>query len=136
MYHIPHGLANAILLPHVIAYNATDKPTKQGLMPQYKYPFVKGRYVKMADFLHIADEIPNSEKDRKVKAFIKAIKELEKDLDIPPSLKAFGIPEKEFLDNLDLLSERAFDDQCTGGNPRYPLISEIKELFLKAYYGK
>ena len=135
MYHVPHGLANAMLLTYVIEFNATDKPTKQGLYPQYKYPFVRGRYAKMVDFL-----LPNNgmgdDKDAKVQKLIEMIESLKNDLNIPKSLKEYGIQEKEFLDNLDKLSVLAFDDQCTGGNARYPLVSEIKELYLKAYYGE
>ena len=135
MYHVPHGLANALLLSYVIEFNATDKPTKQGLFPQYKYPFVKGRYAKIIDYL-----VPNHKlgdnKDAKVQKLIDMVEDLKHKLNIPKSIKAYGIPESEFLANLDKLSELAFDDQCTGGNARYPLISEIKELYLKAYYGE
>ncbi len=135
MYHVPHGLANALLLTYVIEFNATDKPTKQGLFPQYKYPFVKGRYAKIVDFLLPHNNL-GDDKDAKVEKLIEMISDLKNRLDIPKSLKEYGIPEKEFLDNLDKLSELAFDDQCTGGNARYPLISEIKDLYLKAYYGE
>ena len=135
MYHVPHGLANAFLLPYVIDFNATDKPTKQGLFPQYKYPFVKGRYAKIIDYL-ITDHKLGDNKDAKVQKLIDMVEDLKHKLNIPKSIKEYGIPEKEFLANLDKLSELAFDDQCTGGNARYPLISEIKELYLKAYYGK
>ena len=135
MYHVPHGLANAMLLSYVIEFNATDKPTKQGLYPQYKYPFVKGRYAKLIDYL-VPDHKLKDDKDAKVQKLIDMIEHLKRELDIPQSLKAYGIAEKDFLKNVDKLSEMAFDDQCTGGNARYPLISEIKELYLKAYYGK
>lgn len=137
-FHIPHGIANALLISHVVEYNATNSPTKQGLLPQYKYPFVKGRYAKIVDSLHLADDLDDSDKsrDKKVKILIKKIEELKAELDIPVSLKEMGINEKEFLEAIDEMSEAAFDDQCTGGNARYPLISEIKELYKKAYYGK
>ncbi|MBR3603259.1 MAG: bifunctional acetaldehyde-CoA/alcohol dehydrogenase [Elusimicrobiaceae bacterium] len=135
MYHIPHGLANALLLSYVIEFNATDKPTKQGLFPQYKYPFVKGRYAKIVDFIAPSSEL-GDDKDAKVHKLISMVEQLKADLNIPKSIKEYGIPEKEFLANLDKLSELAFDDQCTGGNARYPLVSEIKELYLKAYYGE
>lgn len=135
MYHIPHGLANALLLSYVIEFNATDKPTKQGLFPQYKYPFVKGRYAKIVDFIAPSSEL-GDDKDAKVQKLINMVEQLKADLNIPKSIKEYGIPEKEFLANLDKLSELAFDDQCTGGNARYPLVSEIKELYLKAYYGE
>ena len=135
MYHVPHGLANALLLSYVIEFNATDKPTKQGLFPQYKYPFVKGRYGKIVDFLLPHNKL-GDDKDAKVQKLIDMVEDLKHKLNIPRSIKEYGIPEKEFLDNLDKLSELAFDDQCTGGNARYPLISEIKDLYLKAYYGE
>ena len=135
MYHVPHGLANALLLSYVIEFNATDKPTKQGLFPQYKYPFVKGRYGKIVDFLLPHNKLGN-DTDAKVQKLIDMVEDLKAKLNIPKSIKEYGIPESEFLANLDKLSELAFDDQCTGGNARYPLISEIKELYLKAYYGE
>ncbi|MBR3632595.1 MAG: bifunctional acetaldehyde-CoA/alcohol dehydrogenase [Elusimicrobiaceae bacterium] len=135
MYHVPHGLANAMLLTYVIDYNATDKPTKQGLFPQYRYPFVKGRYAKIIDYL-LPQHNLGDDKDVKVQKLIDMIQELKDQLNIPKSIKEYGIPEKEFLDNLDKLSVLAFDDQCTGANARYPLVSEIKEIFLKAYYGE
>lgn len=133
-FHVPHGLANAMLISYVIEFNATDKPTKQGLFPQYKYPFVKGRYGKIAHFLGLTND--KDTKDQQVSKLVLAVEKLKKDLNIPASIKEYGIPESEFLAKVDEISELAFDDQCTGGNARYPLISEIKELFLKAYYGK
>ncbi len=135
MYHVPHGLANALLFSYVIRYNATDNPTKQGLLPQYRYPFVKGRYAKIADHLRIADDC-GDDRDMKVVRLIEAMEKMKADLNIPKSIKEAGIPEAEFMANLDKLSEQAFDDQCTGGNARYPLIEEIKELYRKAYYGE
>ena len=134
MYHVAHGLANAILLPYVIEFNATDNPVKQGLMPQYKYPFVKGRYGRLADFLRLAEDCPD-DIDEKVRRLISSIQKMKEDMNVPMSFKEVGIDEKEFFNRLDELSEEAFDDQCTGGNARYPLISEIKELYRKAYYG-
>ncbi len=135
MYHVPHGLANALLFSYVIRYNATDNPTKQGLLPQYRYPFVKGRYAKIADHLRIADDC-GDDRDMKVNRLIEAMEKMKADLNIPKSIKEAGIPEAEFMANLDKLAEQAFDDQCTGGNARYPLISEIKELYRRAYYGE
>ena len=135
MYHVPHGLANALLLSYVIDFNATDKPTKQGLFPQYKYPFVKGRYAKLVDYL-LSDHKLKDDKDAKVQKLISMIEQLKRKLNIPKSIKEYGIAEKDFLAHVDKLAEMAFDDQCTGGNARYPLISEIKDLYLKAYYGK
>ncbi len=134
IFHVPHGLANALLISYVIEFNATDKPTKQGLLPQYKYPFVKGRYGKIADFLGFSK--PEDSKDEKVRKLVLAIEQLKKDLGIPKSIQEAGVNEAEFLAKIDEVSELAFDDQCTGGNARYPLVSEIKEIFLKAYYGK
>ena len=136
--HLPHGLANALLLSYVIEYNATDNPTKQGMMPQYKYPWVKGRYARIADMLHLADDIQGDTPDdrwAKTARLVQAIEQLKRDVHIPSSIKDAGVPENDFLDLLDKMSEQAFDDQCTSANPRYPLISEIKELYQKAYYG-
>ena len=136
--HLPHGLANALLLSYVIEYNATDNPTKQGMMPQYKYPWVKGRYARIADMLHLADDIQGDSPDdrwAKTARLVQAIEQLKRDVHIPSSIKDAGVPENDFLDLLDKMSEQAFDDQCTSANPRYPLISEIKELYQKAYYG-
>lgn len=135
MYHLPHGLANALLFSYVIRYNATDNPTKQGLLPQYRYPFVKGRYAKIADHLRFADDC-GDDKEMKVNRLIEAMEKIKGELNIPKSIKDAGINEAEFMGNLDILAEQAFDDQCTGGNARYPLISEIKELYRKAYYGE
>jgi acetaldehyde dehydrogenase/alcohol dehydrogenase len=136
---MPHGLANALLLPHVIRYNATDKPTKQGLLPAYRYPFVKGRYAKIADHLRLADDIEGDPqaprvRDAKVERLIEAIRGLMDDLEIPRTIRDAGVPESVFLDLLDEMSEQAFDDQCTGGNARYPLIEEIRALYIRAYY--
>jgi len=135
LFHVPHGLANALLLSYVIEYNATDNPTKQGLLPQYRYPFVKGRYARIADSLGLTGGC-GDDRDRKVARLVVAVEGLKADLNIPASLREAGIPEDEFLERLDEMSELAFDDQCTGGNPRYPLVSEIKELYRKAYYGE
>lgn len=135
-FHVAHGLANALLLSYVIQYNATNAPTKQGLFPQYKYPFVKGRYARIADFLGLGKELNESQQDEKVRLLIDSIEQLKHDLNIPKSIQEAGVPEDKFLAELDALSAEAFDDQCTGANARYPLISEIKELYLKAYYGK
>lgn len=135
-FHVAHGLANGLLLPYVIYYNATDIPTKQGLFPQYRYPFVKKRYAELADALKLTDGLKPNQIDEKVDRLIEAVKTLKKDIHIPDAIKEANVDEKIFLEKLDTLSEQAFDDQCTGANPRYPLIPEIKELFLEAYYGK
>ncbi|MGN1063583.1 MAG: bifunctional acetaldehyde-CoA/alcohol dehydrogenase, partial [Alphaproteobacteria bacterium] len=135
-FHVAHGLANALLLSYVIQFNATNAPAKQGLFPQYKYPFVKGRYVRIANFLGLGKDLDDTHQDEKVRLLIESIEQLKHDLNIPKSIKDAGVPEDKFLAELDSLSEEAFDDQCTSGNARYPLISEIKELYLKAYYGE
>lgn len=131
-FHIPHGLANAMLICEVIKFNATSKPTKQGTFSQYKCPEAKERYANIADFLGLG----GATEDQKVQKLIDAIEALKTKLDIPKSLQDYGINEKEFLAQVDALSEKAFDDQCTGANPRYPLITEIKDLYLNIYYGK
>ena len=138
-FHLPHGLANAILLPYVIEYNATDTPTKQGMLPQYKYPWVKGRYARIADMLHLADDVEGDGPEaraEKTARLVRAIETLKRDLGIPASLREAGIAEADFLQKLDEMAEQAFDDQCTVSNPRYPLIAELKELYRKAYYGE
>lgn len=134
-FHVPHGLANAMLLSHVVRYNATDNPTKQGLLPQYKYPFVKGRYGQIADMLDLTAKCGDNH-DKKVDALIDAIEKLKAELDIPKSIKEFGVSEKDFLEALDDLAVQAFDDQCTGANARYPLVEEIKDIYKKAFYGE
>lgn len=134
MYNIPHGIANALLICQVIAYNANDKPKRQAAFPQYEMPEAKKRYAQIAHVLYLADE-KTSEEDR-VKLLIKAVAKLKKDIGIPPSIKAYGIDEKVFKKNLDTLALEAFDDQCTGSNPIYPMIEEIKEIYMNAFYGK
>ena len=132
MYHVPHGLANAMLLNEVIRFNAVDAPTKQAAFPQYKYPVAIDRYARIADYLGLGGKTG----PEKVERLIAAIEELKAKCEIPATLKETGIDEKEFIAHLDELSEMAFDDQCTGGNPRYPLIREISDMYKKAYYGK
>ncbi len=138
-FHLPHGMANALMLSYVIEYNATDNPTKQGMLPQYKYPWVKGRYARIADMLHLANDIPGDtpeDRTRKTMRLVRAIEQLKKDVGIPGSLREAGITESDFLARLDEMALHAFDDQCTGANPRYPLVSELKELYRKAFYGE
>ncbi|MBE6455786.1 MAG: bifunctional acetaldehyde-CoA/alcohol dehydrogenase [Alphaproteobacteria bacterium] len=134
-FHVAHGLANALILPYVIKYNATDAPTKQGTFPQYRYPFVKERYARFADLMGLTAGLKDGDVDAKVQRLIDAIQELKKAVNIPMSIKEVNVDEQAFLASLDALSEKAFDDQCTGCNARYPLISEIKQLYLDAYYG-
>jgi acetaldehyde dehydrogenase/alcohol dehydrogenase len=131
-FDIPHGIANALLINQVIKFNATDCPTKQCVFAQYKYPNAKEKYGQIADELGLGGK----NNDEKVELLLNAITELKKELNIPLSIKEAGIKEKDFASKLDELVELAFDDQCTGANPAYPLMSEIKEIYLKAYSGE
>jgi acetaldehyde dehydrogenase/alcohol dehydrogenase len=131
-FHLPHGLANALLINTVIRYNATDVPFKQTSFPQYTYPTAKARYARIADHLGLGGNTP----DEKVDRLVAEINKLKKAIGLPGSIREAGVAEKEFHAQLDTLAANAFDDQCTGANPRYPLIPEIKDLFLRAYEGK
>ncbi len=131
-YHLAHGVSNALLISQVIRYNSSDKPTKQAAFAQYKYPSAKSRYARIADFLGLGGK----DKEEKVDLLISAIENLKKEVEIPLSLKDAGIDRGDFESGLDELSTQAFDDQCTGANPRYPLIEEIKQLYMYAYEGK
>ena len=131
-HHLPHGVANALLITDIMRFNASTTPRKMGTFPQYQYPHTLDRYVECADFLGIKGKT----KEEKFENFIAAIEELKAKVGIKKTIKDYGVDEKYFLDTLDDMVEKAFDDQCTGANPRYPLMSEIKEMFLKAYYGK
>lgn len=134
MYNIPHGIANALLICQVIRYNATDCPKKQTAFPQYKAPEAKKRYGQIAHNLYLVNE--NDSDDVKVNRLIEAVAELKAKIGIPPSIREWGVDEKIFKANLDKLVRLAFDDQCTGANPVYPLMSEIKQIYLDAYEGK
>ncbi len=131
-FHLPHGLANALLIQEVIRYNSDDAPSKQTAFPQYEYPSAKERYARVARFLELGGETD----DERVECLIGAIEDLKQELKIPGSIREAGVDEQAFLAQLDSLAEQSFDDQCTGANPRFPLMSEIKELLLQAYYGK
>lgn len=131
-HHIPHGIANALLINQVIKFNAVDNPRKQAAFPQYKYPNAKWRYAQVADYLGLGGKT----EDEKVNNLIKAIDELKAKLNIPTSIAEAGVKREVFFATLDKLSEEAFDDQCTGANPRYPLISEIKQMYINVYEGK
>jgi acetaldehyde dehydrogenase/alcohol dehydrogenase len=131
-FHVPHGIANALLINTVIAYNANDDPTKQAAFPQYRYPAVGVRYARIADFLGLGGD----SQEEKIANLIEAIAGLKTQLNIPASIREYGIDEAEFMARVDELAEEAFDDQCVGTNPRYPLIREIRDLYVKAYYGK
>ena len=131
-HHLPHGVANAIILTNVMRYNAADVPTKMGTFSQYQYPHAFERYVEAAHFCGIVGKDDNDTFEK----FLAALEDLKEKIGIKKTIKDYGIDEKAFLDTLDEMCEQAFNDQCTGANPRYPLISEIKELYLKSYYGK
>lgn len=133
-FHIPHGLANAMLICNVVRFNATNKPTKQGTFSQYGYPQAIARYAEVADHLGLTAAADKDEK--KVEKLITWLEQLKKELDIPASIQAYGVSEKAFLAAIDQLAIDAFDDQCTGANPRYPLIAELKQILLDSYYGK
>lgn len=131
-HHLPHGIANALMIDEVIKFNASETPAKMGTFSQYDHPKTKRRYAEIAECLNLGGK----NDDEKVKNLIKSIEELKAKIGIKKSIKEYGIDEKDFLDRLDEMVEQAFDDQCTGANPRYPLMSEIKEMYLNAYYGK
>ena len=131
-YHIPHGVANALMIDEVLRFNAAEVPVKMGTFPQYDHPKTLRRYAEVAEYLGIKGK--NDEE--KLNNLIKAIDELKERVGIKKTIKDYGIDEKEFLERLDEMTEQAFDDQCTGANPRYPLMSEIKQMYLNAYYGK
>jgi acetaldehyde dehydrogenase/alcohol dehydrogenase len=129
MHHIPHGIANALLINEVIRFNAVDNPRKQATFPQYKYPNAKWRYARIADYLQLGGNAD----DEKAELLIKAIDDLKAKLNIPKTIKEAGVSKQKFFATLDEMSETAFDDQCTVSNPRYPLISEIKQMYINAF---
>ena len=131
-HHLPHGVANALMIDEVIRYNANDNPVKMGTFPQYKYPQCTKRYADVATALGLKGDTDAE----KVEALIEAIDELKEKVGLPKTIKDAGVDEEKFLTTLDQMVEDAFDDQCTGANPRYPLMSEIKQMYLNAYYGK
>lgn len=131
-HHIPHGIAVSLVLNEVMKFNSAENPTKMGTFPQYEYPQSLRRYAHIAEVLGLSGK----DDEAKLKALLKAITDLKVECDIPLTIKDAGVDEKAFLESLDQMSVDAFNDQCTGANPRYPLISEIKELYLKCYYGK
>ncbi len=133
-FHVPHGLANAMLICNVVRFNATNKPTKQGTFSEYGYPKALQRYAEVADHLGLTAITDKDEK--KVEKLLGWLDQLKKDLNIPMSIQEYGIPEKDFLAAVDKLAVDAFDDQCTGANPRYPLIAELRQILLDSYYGK
>ena len=130
-HHLPHGIANALLIDEVIRFNSKEVPTKMGTFSQYDHPHCRARYAEVADYLGIKGKTD----EEKVENLIKAIDELKARVGIKPTIKDYVPDEKDFLDRLDAMVEQAFDDQCTGANPRYPLMSELKQMYLNAYYG-
>ena len=131
-HHLPHGVANALMIEQVIRFNCAKAPTKMGTFPQYKYPDCVRRYAEVATF----NGITGKTDEEKVEKLIVKIRELMKEIGLPMTIKDAGVDEKVFLEKLDSMVEDAFDDQCTGANPRYPLMSEIKDMYLTAYYGE
>ena len=130
-HHLPHGVANALMIEQVIRFNAVEKPTKMGTFSQYDHPHTLARYAEVATALGLKGKTDED----KLEALIKAINDLKAQVGIKDSIKDYGIDEADFLARLDDMTEQAFDDQCTGANPRYPLMSEIKQMYLNAYYG-
>ena len=131
-HHLPHGVANALMIEEVLRFNAAEAPAKMGTFSQYDHPHTLARYAEIADSLNIEGK----DDTEKLENLIKAINALKERVGIKPTIKDYVPDEKDFLDRLDAMVEQAFDDQCTGANPRYPLMSEIKQMYLNAYYGK
>ncbi len=131
-HHLPHGVANALMISEVVRFNAAEVPTKMGTFSQYGHPKALARYAEVAEYLGVKG-VSDQEK---LEGLITKIEELKAKIGIKKCIKDYGIDEKDFLDRLDEMVEQAFDDQCTGANPRYPLMSELKEMYLRAYYGK
>ena len=131
-HHLPHGIANALMLDEVLRFNAAEVPTKMGTFPQYDHPHTLARYAEIAEFLHISGK----DDTEKLEGLIAKLDQLKEQIGIRKTSRDYGIDEAAFLESLDAMTEQAFDDQCTGANPRYPLMSEIKQMYLNAYYGK
>lgn len=131
-HHIPHGIANALVLTDVMKFNSAEVPTKMGTFSQYQYPHALARYAEIGRFVGCTGK-----NDQEVfEKLLKKLEDLKKEIEIKDTIAAYGVEEGYFLETLDEMSEQAFNDQCTGANPRYPLVSELKEIYLKAYYGK
>ncbi len=131
-HHLPHGVANALMLDEVLRFNAAEVPAKMGTFPQYDHPHTLERYAEIADYLGIK----GGSNQEKLENLIRALDELKARVGIKPTIRDYGIDEQDFLARLDDMVEQAFDDQCTGANPRYPLMSEIRQMYLNAYYGR
>ena len=131
-HHLPHGIANALLINEVLRFNAVEIPTKMGTFSQYDHPHTLSRYAEVADYLGIH----GGSDEEKLEALIAKLNDLKARVGIKRTIRDYGVDEQEFLSRLDEMTEQAFDDQCTGANPRYPLMKEIKQMYLTAYYGK
>ena len=131
-HHLPHGVANALLITQVLRFNASEVPVKMGTFSQYDHPHTLERYAEVADYLRL----PGNTNEEKLESLIAAIEDLKAKVGIKKTIKEYGIDETDFLARLDDMVEQAFDDQCTGANPRYPLMSEIRQMYLNAYYGE
>ncbi len=131
-HHLPHGVANALMIEEVLRFNASEAPAKMGTFSQYDHPHTLARYAEVSDYLGLGGKTDNE----KLEKLIAAVNELKDKIGIKKTIKEYGIDEKDFLDRLDDMVEQAFDDQCTGANPRYPLMKEIRQMYLNAYYGE
>ena len=131
-HHLPHGVANALLINHVLRFNAAENPVKMGTFSQYDHPHTLARYAEVADYLRLK----GTTDEEKLESLIAAVEALKEQVGIKKTIRDYGIGEEEFLATLDDMVEQAFDDQCTGANPRYPLMKEIRQMYLDAYYGK
>lgn len=131
-HHLPHGVANALMIEEVLRFNASETPTKMGTFSQYDHPHTLARYAEIAEYLGVTGKNDTE----KLEGLIRKINALKERVGIKKSIKEYNIDEKDFLDRLDEMTEQAFDDQCTGANPRYPLMSDIKQMYLNAYYGE
>jgi acetaldehyde dehydrogenase/alcohol dehydrogenase len=131
-YHLPHGIANALMISEALRYNAAEVPVKMAAFSQYDHPHTLSRYAGIARAL----ELGGQSDEERLEKLIAAIEELKGQIGIKKTIREYGIDEKDFLARIDEMSEAAFDDQCTGANPRYPLIGEIKQMYLNAYYGE
>jgi acetaldehyde dehydrogenase/alcohol dehydrogenase len=131
-HHIPHGIANALMMEEVLRFNADPVPRKMGTFSQYAYPHALERYLEIATALGIRGRT----KGEQFENFLKALRDLRTRVGIKPTIRDYVPDEKDFLARLDEMTEQAFDDQCTGANPRYPLMKEIKQMYLNAYYGR
>jgi len=131
-HHLPHGVANALMIEEVLRFNASETPVKMGTFSQYDHPHTLARYAEVADYLGVKGETDTD----KLEGLIALVNDLKKKIGIKETIREYVPDEADFLARLDDMVEQAFDDQCTGANPRYPLMSEIKQMYLNAYYGK